>query len=225
MAVNNYAGTFTGRNDALRTGQNLNEVALTTGNVNRTQFGKLFSYPVDGYVFAQPLYVSGLNIGGTIHNAVFVATESDSVYAFDADNNGTGGGQLWQISFINPANGITTVPQSAVEKGTDIPIQVGITSTPVIDPKAGPNGSIFVLARTQEISNGVTSYVQRLHALDLTTGAEQSGSPIVVQATVSGIGVGSIGGQVPFDTLRENSRPALLLSNGTIYLCWGSLED
>jgi Abnormal spindle-like microcephaly-assoc'd, ASPM-SPD-2-Hydin/PQQ-like domain len=225
MAVNNYAGTFTGRNDTLRTGQNLNEVALTTGNVNRTQFGKLFSYPVDGYTFAQPLYVPGVNIGGTIHNVVYVATENDSVYAFDADNNGIGGGQLWLTSFINPANGVTTVPQGAVENGNDIPIQIGITGTPVIDPTAGPNGTLFVVARTQEISNGVTSYVQRLHALDLTTGAEQTGSPIVVQATVPGTGSGSVGGQVAFDTLRENSRPALLLENGTVYVCWASLED
>jgi hypothetical protein len=225
MAVDNYPGTFTGRNDTLRTGQNLNEVALTTGSVNRTQFGKLFSYPVDGYTFAQPLYVSGVNIGGSIHNVVYVATESDSVYAFDADNNGTGGGQLWLTSFVNPASGVTTVPQKAVENGNDIPIQIGITGTPVIDPTAGPNGTLFVVARTQEISSGVTSYVQRLHALDLTTGAEQSGSPIVVQATVPGTGSGSVGGQVAFDSLRENSRPALLLENGTIYICWASLED
>jgi hypothetical protein len=225
MAVNNSPGTFTGRSDTLRTGQNLNEIALTTGNVNRIQFGKLFSYPVDGYVFAQPLYVPSVNVGGTVHNVVYVATESDNVYAFDADNKGTGGGQLWQTSFINPANGVTTVPQGAVENGNDIPVQIGITGTPVIDPKAGPNGTLFVVARTKEISNGVTSYVQRLHALDLTTGAEQSGSPVMVQATVSGTGVGSIGGQVPFDTLRENSRPALLLANGTVYICWASLED
>jgi Cep192 domain 4/Abnormal spindle-like microcephaly-assoc'd, ASPM-SPD-2-Hydin/PQQ-like domain len=225
MAVNNYAGTFTGRNDSMRTGQNLNEVALTTGNVNRTQFGKLFTYPVDGYVFAQPLYVARVNIGGASHNVVYVATESDSVYAFDADNNGTGGGLLWQTSFINPANNVTTVPQGEVENGNDIPVQVGITGTPVIDSTAGPNGTLFVVARTKEISNGVTSYVQRLHALDLTTGAEQSGSPVIVQATVSGSGAGSSGGQVAFDPLRENSRPALLLANGTIYICWASLED
>jgi Abnormal spindle-like microcephaly-assoc'd, ASPM-SPD-2-Hydin len=225
MAVNNYAGTFTGRNDSMRTGQNLNEVALTTGNVNRTQFGKLFTYPVDGYVFAQPLYVPRVNIGGASHNVVYVATESDSVYAFDADNNLTGGGLLWQTSFINPTNNVTTVPQGEVENGNDIPVQVGITGTPVIDPTAGPNGTLFVVARTKEISNGVTSYVQRLHALDLTTGAEQSGSPVIVQATVSGSGAGSSGGQVAFDPLRENSRPALLLTNGTIYICWASLED
>jgi len=226
VAANNYPGTFTGRNDTLRTGQNLNEVALTTGTVNRTQFGKLFSYPVDGYVFAQPLYVEGVNIPNAgIHNVVYVATENDSVFAFDADNNGTGGGQLWQTSFINPANGVTTIPKADVEKGSDIPIQIGITATPVIDPSAGTNGTLFVIVRTKEISGGVTNYVQRLHALDLTTGAEQAGSPVAIAATVSGTGVGSIGGQVSFDPLRQNPRPALLLVNGTVYISWGSLED
>jgi hypothetical protein len=225
VAASNYPGTFTGRNDTLRTGQNLNEVALTTGNVNRTQFGKLFAYPVDGYAFAQPLYVEGVNIGGVVHNVVYVATENDSVFAFDADNNATGGGQLWQTSFINPANGVTTIPRAEVENGSDIPVQVGITGTPVIDPTSGPNGTLFLIVRTKEVSNGVTSYVQRLHALDLTTGAEQSGSPVVVAASVSGTGAGSVGGTVTFDPLRHNSRPALLLSNGTIYVAWASLED
>ena len=223
VAANNYPGTFTGRNDAQRTGQNLNEVALTTGRVNRTQFGKLFSYTVDGYVFAQPLYVEGVNIPNLgIHNLVYVATENDSVFAFDADNNGTGGGLLWQTSFINPANGITTIPQADVEKGSDIPVQIGITPTPVIDPAIN---TLFVIARTKEVSGGVTSYVQRLHALDIGTGAEQAGSPVVIAATVSGTGIGSIGGQVSFDPLRQNPRPALLLSNGTVYIAWASLED
>jgi hypothetical protein len=226
VAADNYPGTFTGRNDTQRTGQNLSEVALTTGNVNRNQFGKLFSYPVDGYVFAQPLYVTGVNIlNQGIHNVVYVATESDSVFAFDADNNGTGGGQLWQTSFVNPANGVTTIPRGDVEKGSDIPVQIGITSTPVIDPTAGPNGTLFVIVRTKEVSAGVTSYVQRLHALDLSSGAEQAGSPVMIAATVSGTGIGSIGGQVSFDPLRENPRPALLLENGTVYVSWGSLED
>jgi len=226
VAANNYPGTFTGRNDTLRTGQNLNEVGLTTGTVNRNQFGKLFSYLVDGYVFAQPLYVQGVSIPNQgLHNVVYVATENDSVFAFDADNNGTGGGQLWQKSFLDPANGITTVPQGEVENGNDIPVQIGITATPVIDPAAGLNGTLFVIARTKEITAGVTSYVQRLHALDMATGLEQAGSPVIVQATVSGVGIGSIGGQLSFDPLRENPRTALLLANGTVYISWASLED
>ena len=226
VAANNYPGTFTGRNDTMRTGQNLNEVALTTGNVNRNQFGKLFKYSVDGYVFAQPLYVEGVNIPNQgIHNVVYVATESDSIFAFDADNNGAGGGQMWQTSFVNPANGVTTIPQADVEKGSDIPIQIGITATPVIDPAAGPNGTLFVIVRTKEVSGGVTSYVQRLHALDLATGAEQAGSPVLIAATVSGTGIGSVGGQVSFDPLHQNPRPALLLTNGTVFIAWASLED
>jgi hypothetical protein len=225
LAVDNYLGTFTGKNDTLRTGQNLSEIALTTGNVNRTQFGKLFSYAVDGFTFAQPLYVEGVNVGGVVHNVVYVATENDSVFAFDADNDGTGGGQLWKTSFIDPP-GVISIPQADVENGNDIPIQIGITGTPVIDPTAGPNGTLFVVVRTLEGPPGsLASYVQRLHALDLTTGAEQPGSPVVIQATVSGTGIGSSGGQLSFNSQRENSRPALLLSNGTIYVCWSSLED
>lgn len=226
VATDTYPGTLTARNDTMRTGQNLNEVALTTGNVNRTQFGKLFSYPIDGYTFAQPLYVPGVNIAGQgMHNMVYVATEADSVFAFDADNNGTGGGQLWKTSFTNPANGVTSIPQADVENGSDIPIQIGITGTPVIDLTAGPNGTLFVVVRTKEVTNGVASYVQRLHALDITTGAEQPGSPVVIAATVSGTGAGSTGGQLPFDNLRQNPRAALLLSNGVIYIGWASLED
>lgn len=223
IGIDSFAGVFTSKNDNMRTGQNLGEFALTTGNVNRNQFGKLFSYPIDGYAFAQPLYVAGVNIlNQGIHNVVYVATENDSVFAFDADNNGTGGGQLWQTSFINPANGVTTIPQGDVEEGNDIPVQIGITGTPVIDPA---NNTLFVLVRTKEVTNGVASYVQRLHALDITSGQEQANSPVVVSATVPGTGIDSIGGEVTFNGLRENPRPALLLVNGTIYVCWSSLED
>ncbi len=223
VGVDNFAGTFTGKNDNMRTGQNLSEFALTTGNVNRNQFGKLFSYAVDGYVFAQPLYVEGVNIPNQgIHDVVYVATEGDSVFAFDADNNGAGGGQLWQTSFTNPAEGVTTIPQADVENGNDIPVQIGITGTPVIDPTIN---TLFVVVRTKEVTNGVASYVQRLHALDITTGAEQAGSPVVISASISGTGIGSSGGTLSFDGLRENPRPALLLTNGIIYVCWASLED
>jgi len=222
LVVTAYPGTFTYKNDNLHTGQNLSEIVLTTGNVNANQFGKLFSYAVDGYVFAQPLYVAGVTIPNQgVHNVVYIATEADSVFAFDADN--LLNQPLWQTSFINPANGVTTVPAQDVELNYyDIPTQVGITATPVIDPAIN---TIFVLARTKEVSGGVTSYVQRLHALDITTGAEKPGGPVVVQATVNGTGVGGNGSQVPFDPLRQNSRPGLLIVNGTVYLSWASLED
>ena len=222
VIVTNYAGMFTYKNDSLHTGQNLNETVLTTGNVNANQFGKLFSYAVDGYVFAQPLYVAGVSIPNQgVHNVVYVATENDTMFAFDADNIVSQ--PLWQTSFIDPSNGVTTVPAQDVQINYyDIPTQIGITATPVIDPSIN---TIFVLARTKEVTNGVTTYVQRLHALNIATGTEQAKSPVVVQATVSGTGIGGNGGQVAFDPLRENARPGLLLANGTVYLSWSSLED
>jgi hypothetical protein len=223
VAATNYPGVYTAQNDTLRTGQNLSEVALTSGNVNSAQFGKLFTYPVSGYVFAQPLYAEGVNIPEVgVRNVVYVATEGDIVYAFDADNtNGTGATPLWEVNFTDPPN-ITTVPASDVESGTNIPVQIGITGTPVIDPKIN---TLFVVARTKVISGSTTSYVHSLHALNMTTGEEQPGSPVQVSATVSGVGSGSVGGQITFDGLRENPRPALLVEDGTVYIGWASLED
>ena len=223
LVVTNYAGTFTNKNDNLRTGQNLQETVLTSGNVTSKQFGKLFSAPVDGYVFAQPLYVANVTIPNQgVHNVVYVATEYDSVFAFDADSSAAA--PLWQTSFIDPNNGITPVPALDVEGDPlgDIPYWVGITGTPVIDPAIN---TLFVVVRTKEVVGGITNYVERLHALDITTGAEQSGSPVVIQATVNGTVAGSSGGQVSFDNLRENSRPGLLLLNGIVYVGFGSLED
>jgi hypothetical protein len=221
MFVTGYAGTYTYKNDNYRSGLNSQETVLTTGTVNKNQFGKLFSYTVDGYVYAQPLYVANLNIPNQgYHNVLYIATEHDSVYAFDADNRTPN--ILWQVSFINPTAGVTTVPSGDVETGNDLIPEIGITGTPVIDPAVN---TLFVVVRTKEVSGSVTSYMQRLHALDLATGAEKSGSPVVIQATVSGTGTGSVGGQVSFDSQYDNSRPALLLLNGTVYVTWGSLED
>ena len=224
LTVSTYGGTLTYKNDNQRTGQNLNEPVLTTGNVNVNQFGKLFTYPVDGYVFAQPLYVPSVSIPNQgFHNVVYVATEHDSVYAFDADNL-TPGVPLWQTSFINPAEGVTTVPKADVEgPGSDITPEIGITPTPVIDLT---RNAIYLLARTKEVSNGTTSYVQRLHALDLTTGAELAGSPELIAAQVNGSGSGNDNhGHLNFDGKQENGRPGLLLLNGVVYLDWASLGD
>jgi hypothetical protein len=220
IITTNYPGVFTYHNDLARTGQNLNETVLTTGNVNRAQFGKRFSYSVDGSIFAQPLYVASVNIPGQgVHNVVYVATEHDSVYAFDADGLTS---TLWQVSFINPGAGVTTIPSGDIPC-SDISPEYGITSTPVIDPASN---TMYVVARTREVSGGVTNYVERLHALDITTGNELAGSPVVIQPTVPGGGANNDGqGNVLFNGLLENQRAGLVLSNGVVYISWGSSCD
>ena len=220
-AISSFAAgmdVLTHHNDNLRTGANLNETILTPANVNSRQFGKLFDQGVDGLVYAQPLYVRGIQISGTAHNVVFIATEHDSVLAFDADSNtGSNALPLWQTSFIDPANGITTVPSADVDS-SDIGREIGITGTPVIDSSTS---TLYVVAKTKE--NG--SYFQRLHALDLATGSEKPGSPATITGTSPGNGVGSIDGVVTFNSLTENQRAALLLLNGVVYIAWSSYGD
>jgi hypothetical protein len=214
--VQNYPGTFTYRNDLARTGQNLDEDVLTLQNVNSAQFGKLFSYPVDGLIYPQPLYVANVNIPGQgTHNVVYVATMHDSVYAFDADGRMTS--PLWHVNFLNPTAGISSVPSYSA--GAVIEPEVGILSTPVIDPATN---TLYAVAYTDE--NG--SLVYRLHALDITSGAEKFGGPVVIQASVAGTGVGNDGnGHVVFDPAHHNQRPGLLLLNGTVYMAFASWAD
>jgi len=224
---------LTYHNDLFRSGANLTETTLTPANVNAATFGKLFSYSVDGQVYAQPLYVPNVILPNqSVHNVVFVATEHDSVYAFDAQ----GGGLLWQRSFIDPANGITPVP--AADQGVnDIAPEVGITGTPVID---GGSGVLYVVAKTKEVRSDGNHYVQKLHALDITTGNEKFGGPTLLGdtlnlgggsyqylagASVSGTGDGSINGVLTFNALRENQRTGLVLANGIVYVTWASLGD
>ncbi len=212
---------LTYHNDNARTGQNLQETILTPANVNKAQFGKLFAHPVDGYVYAQPLYVANLTIpnNGT-HNVVYVATEHDSVYAFDADNNaGSNAKPLWKTSFINYRNRVTPVP--ARDTGAnDIVPEMGITGTPVID--AG-SGTLYVVANTKEYQGGTHVYVYRLHALDSTTGQERPGSPAEITGSIAGTGDG---GTVDLlDPLRHLQRPGLLLLNGVVYVAFGSHGD
>jgi hypothetical protein len=218
--VTNYPGTFTHHNDNLRTGQNLGEIVLTPDNVRSGTFGRLFAYAIDGISYASPLYVANVNVPGQgFRNVVYVATEHNSVYAFDADNTVTE--PLWHVSFIDPGTGITTVPAGDTGECCDIAPEIGITGTPVIDPVSQ---TLYVVAKTKEVSGG-TTYVQRLHALDIATGAEKFGGPVVIQASVPGSGVGSSGGVLPFHPLRENQRPALLLSNGVVYVGFASHGD
>jgi hypothetical protein len=216
-----YPQVLTTQYDNARTGATLSETILTPANVNVTQFGKVFTLKVDGDLYAQPLYVPHVEVPdkGT-HNLLFVATEHDSVYAFDADHAGE---PLWRVSFLNPDHGVTAVPAHDVRCPFIRP-EVGITPTPVIDIQSG---TLYVLARTKE-NPGVLSqarYVQKLHALAITTGAEKFGGPVEIKASVKGGGAGASGGELAFDGLRELPRAGLLLSAGNVFLTWGSSCD
>jgi len=205
---------LTYHNDNARTGLNPNETILTPANVNSSAFGKLFLLSVDGKVDAQPLYLSNVTIPnkGT-HNLLFVATEHDSVYAFDADT----GAVLWQVSLLKP--GESTSDDHGCGQVTP---EIGITATPVIDRSSGPNGSVYLVAMSKDSSR---KYFQRLHALDVTTGAEQFGGPVDIQAQFPGIGDNSNGTNVIFDPGQYKERPALLLLNHVIYTTWASHCD
>lgn len=203
----------TWHNDNARTGQNLSETTLTTANVNSSTFGLLFVLSTDGAVDAQPLYLPNLTVSGVTHNIVFVATEHASVYAFDADT----GTQLWQISTL--ASGEMPSDDRSCNQ---VSPEIGVTSTPVIDPKAGSHGIIYVIAMSKDASG---NYHQRLHALDVTTGAEQFSGPKEIQASYPGTGDNSSNGNVIFDGGQQLERPGLLLLNGVVYTSWGSHCD
>ncbi len=212
----------TAQYDNQRTGANSTETVLTPRNVTPAHFGKLFVIPVDGDVYAQPLYVPNLEIPGKgMHNVVLVATEHDSIYAIDAA--GKPPAPLWQVSFINPAAGVNPVAERDVSCPFIAP-EVGITSTPVID---AASRTIYVLARTAERGpDGSPRFFQRLHALDLANGAEKPGSPVLIRASVTATTFfGLLSKEVSFHALLENPRAALLLSGGNVYLTWGSACD
>jgi len=205
----NHTDVVTYKNDLARTGQNLTETALTLANVKYATFGKLRFLATDGLVDAQPLYLSALMLGGSAHNVVFVETENDTAYAFDSDT----GTVLWQKSLLVSGE----MPSDDRGCGQVTPT-IGVTSTPVIDKTAGAHGVIYLVAMSRDASG---NYHQRLHALDVTTGAEQFNGPMEIAATYPAAG----GGLNTFDAGSYEERAALLLLNGVIYTTWTSHCD
>ncbi len=197
---------LTYHNDNFRSGVNPNETALTPTTVTSNTFGRLFSRNLDGAVYAQPLVAGGLNIGGKQHNLVFVATEHDTVYAFDGEK----GRRYWRTKLL-PRRGFTVSTNDV--QCEDLVPEIGITSTPVIDSSSR---TIYVLAKCQ--TNSIV--IQQLHALDLVTGKEKFGGPVTINATAPGNGDGSVNGVISFDPLRNHQRAALLLANGIVYIAW-----
>jgi len=211
--VVNVADVTTYHNDIGRTGQHLNETALSPATVNSTTFGKLGFYSVDGLVDAEPLYLASMTIAGGTHNVLYVATENASVYAFDADT----GTVLWKTTTL--ATGET--PSDSLGCFQISPT-IGVTATPVIDRSHGPNGSMYVVGMSKDAGG---AYHQRIHALDVTTGAELFGGPTEITASYPGTGANSSNGRVIFDPKQYAERQSLLLLNGVIYTGWTSHCD
>ena len=239
-------GVYTYHNDTNRDGANTQEYALTPQSVNTTTFGKLFSCQVDGAIYAQPLWVAGVKMAdGSTHNVVYVATEHDSLFAFDADANPCQ--KLWSVSLIDASHGgvagETSVPDTSTvgSPPTGTPAQppplvgganasgdqapeVGVTGTPVIDPSTG---TLYVVSKSVACSpspctaSGQNTFYQRLHAIDITNGSERNGSPVQILATAHA----KDGSTVTFDSQAQNQRPGLALSNGVVYIAWSSHED
>ncbi|MGD0599866.1 MAG: pyrrolo-quinoline quinone [Terriglobales bacterium] len=209
-----FKGVLTYHNDNMRTGRNLSETLLTLKNVKSTTFGKLFVIPTDGLVDAQPLYAPDVSIPGNgTHNVLFVATEHGTVYGFDADSGST----LWHVTTL--AAGETSSDKRGCGQVTP---EIGVTSTPVIDLTAGTHGTIYVAAMSKDSSS---NYHQRLHALDITSGAEEFGGPVEIAAQYPGTGDNSQGGYVIFDPKQYKERAGLLLLNHILYTSWASHCD
>ena len=212
MPTFGQVSVLTQHNDNKRTGANLKETVLNTNNVTVAKFGKLFSRSVDGQIYAQPLYVANLSIPGRgIHNVLYLATEKNNLYAFDADDPSLST-PFWEVNI-----GIPVLNEDTGEL-KDIDEVIGITSTPVIDSSTG---TLYCVAKTKENN----SYVQRLHALDITSGKEKFNGPVVIDASVTGTGDTSVGGTIRFDPLRHLNRAGLLLLNGFVYIAFGSHGD
>ena len=237
LGVTDLAGVFTYRNDASRDGVNASEYALTAGSagsggsVGTGTFGKLFSCIADGAIYAQPLWAANLTINGAVHNVVFVASAHDSLFAFDADTNPCV--QLWSVSLIDTAHGANTgevtVPSGPTDylvgqSYGDLTPETGVTGTPVID---SASGTLYVVTKSMDPTG--TYFYQRLHAIDVTTGNEKAGSPILIQGTYPGTGDSTLPGgsatMTTFNAHYELQRTGLALINGSVYIAWASHED
>ena len=221
VGVTDLTGVATYHQNAARTGANTQEYVLTPSNVNRSTFGKLFSCAVDGAIYAEPLWVAGLTIGGTKHNVVYVATQHDGLFAFDADASFCS--TLWHVNLLDAAHGGTTgevpVEGSYVGNGfNDIWPEIGVTGTPVIDLKTS---TLYVVSKSMVTSG--PSFYQRLHAIDLTTGNEKFSAPATIAGTYPGSGDG--GSTTTFLARTQNQRAGLALADGTVYIAWASHED
>jgi len=220
VGVTDLAGVATWRNDQAHSGVNAQEYALNSQNVVSGKFGKLFSCPVDGWVFAQPLWMANVQIRAERHNVVFVATENDSLYAFDAD--GPGCKAVWSSQSVNLIpNDEKIAPSADLEHDAfAMGPAAGITGTPVIDPSSQ---TIYLVAVTERKTTG--TIIQRLHAIDITTGRERPNSPVAIVASVKGTGYGNTNGIISFAAKMQKQRAGLILLNGVVYVCWGSYND
>ena len=210
------SGVLMWKGDSSQSGNYSDETSLTTVNVNASQFGRLASFTADGIIIAQPLYVSGLDMGSAgTHDLVIIATEHDSVYAFDADHPDAG--SLWERHYVDPANGITPMPDSFGGR-TTLGGEVGITGTPFVDGDTGVLYFVTTLAR-----NGVPE--QSLRAIDIRNGKDYGPGSVQIQASVAGDGRGSVNGQIAFDPSNQNQRMGLTEVGGSIIVAWGSFSD
>jgi hypothetical protein len=232
VAVTDLLGVFTYHNDLSRDGANTQEYALAPAMITTATFGKLFSCPVDGAVYTQPLWVPGVTINGAVRNVIYVATQHDSVFALDADANPCV--QLWQASLLDSAHGGTAGegPVTWNDVGYcygDIYPEVGVTGTPVIDPTTN---TIYLVSASEgnptnpgNCSNSTAAFYHKLHALDITTGNEKFNAPVIIAATVPGTGDGSSGGVVSFTSQFHHNRSGLALGGGTVYVPFAAHED
>ncbi|MFZ1159595.1 MAG: hypothetical protein WAO10_17550 [Candidatus Sulfotelmatobacter sp.] len=232
VAVTDLPGVFTYHNDLSRDGANTQEYALSSSTVTTSNFGRLFSCPVDGAVYTQPLWVPGLSIAGGTHNVIFVATQHDTIFAFDADTSPCV--TYWQQNLLDTPHGGTSGEGPVVWEDVgycygDVYPEVGVTGTPVIDPTTN---TIYLVSASEipgpmsgNCSLPTGSFFHRLHALDITTGNEQPNSPVTIAASVAGTGDGSSGGMVTFNSQLEHNRSGLALSNGTVYVAFAAHED